>query len=148
VLAVIAPRRRGDFLFGLAGNAVLLRPAAPVMQEARPLCQRQSAGARASGASLPASSRLDEEFPYAAASWPQPWRGIVQAAVMAAGDTPRFVVTSLEAPPPHQVYEALSWARGNCDNAIKAVKGALHSDRTSATTLLANATRLLVACGA
>jgi hypothetical protein len=46
------------------------------------------------------------------------------------------------------VYEELSCARGNGENAIKAVTGDRHSDRTSATTFLANATRLLLACGA
>ena len=39
-------------------------------------------------------------------------------------------------------------ARGNCENAIKAVKNDLHSDRTSATSFLANAMRLLLACAA
>ena len=34
-------------------------------------------------------------------------------------------------------------ARGTCENAIKAVTCDLHSDRTSATTFLANALRLL-----
>jgi hypothetical protein len=46
------------------------------------------------------------------------------------------------------VYENLYCARGNCENDSKAVKGDLHSDRTSAPTFLANATRLLLACGA
>jgi hypothetical protein len=46
------------------------------------------------------------------------------------------------------VYEDLYCARGNCENDIKAVKNDLHSDRTSATTFLANATRLLLTCGA
>ena len=73
---------------------------------------------------------------------------MVKAEVMAAGDKPRFVVTSLEAPSPQHVYEDLYCARGNCENDIKAVKNDLHSDRTSATTFLANATRLLLACGA
>ena len=67
---------------------------------------------------------------------------------MAAGDNPRFVVTSLAAPTPQQVYEELYCARGNCENAIKAVKCDLHSDRTSATTFLANAMRLILACAA
>ena len=67
---------------------------------------------------------------------------------MAAGDTPRFVVTSLEAPPPQRVYEELSCARGNGENDIKAVQCDLHSDRTSATTFLANALRLLLSCAA
>lgn len=67
---------------------------------------------------------------------------------MSAGDKPRFVVTSLDAPTPQMLYEDLYCARGNCENAIKAVKVDLRSDRTSATTFLANATRLLLACAA
>ena len=46
------------------------------------------------------------------------------------------------------LYEDPYCARGNCENAIKAVKNDLHSDRTSATTFLANAMRLLLACAA
>jgi hypothetical protein len=148
VLEVLAHRRLMDFVFGLAGNAVLLRQAAPVMQEARWLHQQRTASAQAHGERSPASSRVYEEFASAAASWSQPWRVIVKAAVMAAGDNPRFVVTSLEAPPPQQVYEDLYCARGNGANAIKAVKCELHSDRTSATTFLANAMRLLLSCAA
>jgi Transposase DDE domain group 1 len=67
---------------------------------------------------------------------------------MAVGDTPRFVVTSMEAPTPQQVYEVLYCARGNCEKAITAVQCDLHSDRTSATTFLANAMRLLRTCAA
>jgi hypothetical protein len=73
---------------------------------------------------------------------------IVQAEGMAAGDNPRCVVTSCETPTPHHVYEDLSCARGNGENDRKAVKCGLHSDRTSATTFLANATRLLLSCAA
>jgi hypothetical protein len=67
---------------------------------------------------------------------------------MAAGDHPRCVVTSLEAPTPQRGYAELSCARGNGANASKAVKCALHRDRTSATTFLANARRLLLSCAA
>jgi hypothetical protein len=148
VIEVIAHRRHMDFVFGLAGNPVLLRQAAPVMQEARRLFQQRTAVAQAYGEQLPPSTRVYEDFSYAAASWGQPWRVIVKAEVMTAGDNPRFVGTSLEAPPPQQVYEDLYCARGNCENDIKAVQSDLHSDRTSATTFLANATRLLLACGA
>ena len=88
------------------------------------------------------------EFPYAAASWAQPWRVILKAEVMAAGDNPRCVVTSLADPPPQMLYEDLYCARGNCENDIKAVKGDLHSDRTSATTFWANSLRLLLSCAA
>jgi hypothetical protein len=148
VFEVLAQRRGIDFIFGLAGNAVLLRQAAPIMQEARALYQQRTAHAQAHGERLPASSRVYEEFSYAAASWSQPWRVIIKAEVMAAGDNPRFVVTSLEAPTPQRVYEELYCARGNCENDIKAVKCDLQSDRTSATTFLANAMRLLLSCAA
>jgi hypothetical protein len=148
VLDVIAHRRWTDFVFGLAGNAVLLRQAAPVLRAACRLHQQRVALAQAHGQCPPASSRLYEEFPYAAQSWAQPWRVVLKAEVMSAGDNPRFVVTSLDAPTPQLVYEDLYCARGQCENDIKAVKCDLHSDRTSATTFLANAMRLLLACAA
>jgi hypothetical protein len=148
MIEVIAHRRLTDFVFGLAGNAVLLRQAAPVMQEARALHQQRTTLAQAHGARPPASSRLYDECSYAAASWAQPWRVIVKAEVMAAGDHPRFVVTSLAAPTPQMLYEDLYCARGNCENDIKALKCDLRSDHPSATTFLANAMRLLLACAA
>ena len=148
VFEVLAQRRGIDFIFGLAGNAVLLRQAAPIMQAARARYQQRTAHAQAHGERLPASRRVYEEFSYAAASCSQPWRVLVQAEGMAAGDHPRFVGTSREAPTPQRVYEELYCARGNCENDIKAVKCDLQSDRTSATTFLANAMRLLLSCAA
>jgi hypothetical protein len=62
---------------------------------------------------------------------------------MSAGDTPRFVVTSLPAPSPARLYEDLYGARGNGEHALQAVQGDLHRDRTAATTVLANAMRLI-----
>jgi hypothetical protein len=126
----------------------LRRHAAPVIQEARRLHQPRTALAQAHHACPPASSRLSAEFAYGAASWAQPWRVILKAEVMAAGDNPRFVVTSLAAPTPPGVSEDIYCARGTCANHIRAVQCALHSDRTSATTFLANAMRLLLACAA
>jgi hypothetical protein len=148
VMDVIAHRRGADFVFGLAGNAVLLRQAAPILQEARRLHQQRMVLAQAYRQVPPPSSRLYDDFHYAAQSWAQPWRVVLKAEVMSAGDNPRFVVTSLEAPTPQMLYEDLYCARGNCETAIKAVKVDLRSDRTSATTFLANATRLLLACAA
>lgn len=148
VIDVITSYRWTDFVFGLAGNAVLRRHAEPVMQDARRLHVQRMALAQAHRASPPPSSRLYAEFAYAAASWAQPWRVVLTAEVMAAGDNPRFVVTSLVAPTPQMLYEDLYCARGNCENDIKAVKNDLHSDRTSATSFLANAMRLLLACAA
>jgi Transposase DDE domain group 1 len=43
VIEVLAHRRRMDVVFGLAGNPVLLRQAAPVMQEARRLFPQRTA---------------------------------------------------------------------------------------------------------
>jgi hypothetical protein len=94
VIDVIAHRRHMDFVFGRAGNPVLQRQAAPVMQEARRLFQQRTAAAHAYGEPPHPSTRLYEEFASAAASWEPPWRVIVTAEVMAAGDNPRFVVTS------------------------------------------------------
>jgi hypothetical protein len=64
------------------------------MQEARGLFQQRTAVALADGEQPPPGTRGYEDFTYAAASWEQPWRVLVQAEVMAAGDNPRFVVTS------------------------------------------------------
>src|SRR5207249_9721865 len=44
--------------------------------------------------------------------------------------------------------QSISTSRTLPENDIKAVKNDLHSDRTSATTFLANAMRLLLACAA
>jgi Transposase DDE domain group 1 len=148
VMEVIAHRRWTDFVFGLAGNAVLLRQAAPTMEEARRLHHQRGALAQAHGQAPPTRSRLYDECVYAAGAWAPPWRGVLKAAGMSAGDTPRFVVTSLEAPTPQMLYEDLYCARGNGENDIQAVKTDLHSDRTSATTFLANAVRLLLAWAA
>ena len=148
VIDVVTSYRWTDFVFGLAGNAVLLRQGAPTMEAARRLHHQRVALAQAYGHTPPLSSWLDDEFSSTAGSWTQPWRVVLKAEVMRAGDNPRFVVTSLDAPTPQMVYEDLYGARGTCENAIKAVKGELRSDRTAATTFLANAFRLLLACAA
>ena len=118
------------------------------MQEVRALHQQRTALARLPGKRPPSRSRLYEEGCYAAAAWSQAWRVILKAEGMAAGDTPRFGGPSLAAPTPSQVYEDLYGARGKCENDIKAVKNDLPSDRTSATSFLAHARRLLRAWAA
>ena len=62
VIEVLAHRPLSDVVFGLAGNPVLLRHAAPVMQEARHLHQQRTALAQAHHARPPDSSRLYAEF--------------------------------------------------------------------------------------
>ena len=148
VIAVLAHRPLIDVVFGLAGNLVLRRHAAPLLQEARRLHPPRTARAQAQHARPPDRSRLSAEWAYGAASWAQPWRVIRKAEVLAAGDHPRFVVTSLAAPTPPCVSEDIDCARGHCANDIKAVQCDLHSDRTSATTFLAHAMRRLLSCAA
>jgi len=127
-----------DFLFGLAGNAVLHRLAESTLQQARALyTQRQAFGEHA-------PIRLYDEFQYAAGSWHQPYRVILKAEVMALGDNPRFVVTSMNLPEPQMVYAELYCARGQAENFIKQVKCDLAADRTSCTTFLANCMRLVL----
>ena len=131
-----------DFLFGLAGNAVLSRQAEAPLHEARTLyAQRQAFGERA-------PIRLYEEFDYGAASWHRPFRVVLKAEVTALGENPRFVVTSMRAPEPRTVYADLYCARGQAENFIKQVKGDLAADRTSCTTFLANCMRLILHCAA
>jgi DDE family transposase len=144
----IAPRRWTACVFGLAGNAVWRRQAAPLLQAARRLPQPRVALAQAHRPAPPTRSRLYDELRYAAQSWAQPWRVVLKAEGRSAGDHPRFVVTSLDAPTPQRLYEALYGARGTGANAIKALKVARRSERTAATPFLAKATRLLLACAA
>jgi len=131
-----------DFLFGLAGNSVLNRLAEPVMQRARALsATRQAMGEET-------SVKLYDELEYAAGSWHKPFRVVLKAEVMALGDNPRFVVTSMNLPDPQTVYADLYCARGQAENFIKQVKCDLAADRTSCTTFLANCMRLLLHCAA
>lgn len=138
LMAMIAAMPHTDFLFGLAGNAVLHRLAEPAMQNACALwAEMQTHDV------VPDSVRLYAEFPYAAKSWSKAWRVVQKAEVMALGENPRFVVTSLEMPAPLQIYEEFYCARGQAENWIKHLKSDLASDRTSCTTFLANFMRLL-----
>ena len=138
LIQLIAAMPNTDFIFGLAGNANLLRAAKPTMTQARALyAQRQAFGDNT-------AIRLYEEFDYAAKSWDKPHRVILKAGVMALGDNPRFVVTSMGLPDPHTIYTELYCARGNAENFIKFLKCDLSADRTSCTTFLANCMRLLL----
>jgi hypothetical protein len=107
LMDVIAHRRWTDFVCGLAGKAVFLRQAAPLLEEARRLHQQRVGLAPAHRQAPPPSRRLYDEFLYAAQSWAQPWRVVLKAEVMSAGDPPRCVGTSLDAPTPQMLYEDL-----------------------------------------
>jgi hypothetical protein len=79
---------------------------------------------------------------------PGAWSGCCRLAGATGLTPPCWSAALVILPTPQMLYEDLSGARGNCENASKAVKHALHSDRTSATRFLANARRLLLACAA
>jgi Transposase DDE domain group 1 len=155
-------RKRIGCIFGLAGNAVLLRRAGPLAEDA-------------------ALGRLDGEedkvrrygnFRYAATSWKVERRVIARVeagpqslprrkpgAPTAALSSPIWIVTNLDrhqsgsspiwivtnlAGLPKALYEKVYCARGQAENLIKAHKLHLASDRTSCTKATANQFRLLI----
>ena len=126
-------RQRVGYIFGLAGNAVLLRRVGNLAEEA-------------------ALGRLDGEadkvrrygdFRYAATSWKVERRVIARVEAGPRGADSRFIVTNL-AGLPKALYEKLYCARGQAENLIKAHKLHLASDRTSCTKATANQFRLLI----
>ena len=135
-----------DFIFGLAGNKVLSPKAEPLLKQARALHRERCANAQRNKEANPAATRLYEDVEYQARSWPKAYRVVVKAEVMALGDNPRFVVTSLADPTPESLYRDLYCARGQDENFIKAVKKDLSSDRTSDHAFLANHLRLFYSC--
>ena len=70
---------------------------------------------------------------------------ILKAEVMALGDNPRFVVTSLDLPTPECLYRDLYSARGQDENFIKMLENDWARDRTSDHRFLANHLRLFFA---
>ena len=137
-----------DFIFGLAGNKVLSPKAKPLLEQARALHQTRCVNAQRLGHPEPTATRLYDDVEYQAASWPQAYRVVAKAEVMALGDNPRYVVTSLTDPSPDVLYKELYCARGQDENFIKAVKNDLASDRTSDHAFLANHLRLFYSCAA
>jgi hypothetical protein len=126
-------RKRVGYIFGLAGNAVLLRRVGNLAEEA-------------------ALGRLDGEadkvrrygdFRYAATSWKVERRVIARVEASPQGADSRFIVTNL-AGLPKALYEKVYCARGQAENLIKAHKLHLASDRTSCTRATANQFRLLI----
>jgi hypothetical protein len=137
-----------DFIFGLAGNKVLLPAAEPLLSKARTLHAQRCESARLKSQTEPAATRLYDDVVYQAGSWPKAYRVVLKAEIMALGENPRFVVTSLADPTPEVLYRDLYCARGQDENFIKAVKNDLASDRTSDHAFLANHLRLFYACAA
>jgi hypothetical protein len=137
-----------DFLFGLAGNAVLSPLAKPSLEAARQLHARRCEYARVHNQAAPAATRTYHDLDYRAKTWPKPFRVVLKAEVIALGENPRFVVTSLDLPSPESLYRDLYCARGQDENWIKMIKNDLASDRTSDHRFLANHLRLFFSCAA
>jgi hypothetical protein len=127
-------RNRVGYIFGLAGNKVLLRR---VTQEAE-----QAALDRLDA---PADSKLRHyaEFQYGAKSWAIERRVVARIEASGLGVDSRFIVTNLTGLP-KSLYEKIYCARGQAENLIKAHKLHLASDRTSCTKATANQFRLLI----
>src|SRR3954454_11859148 len=126
-------RNRIAYIFGLAGNKVLLRRIA-ALAEATAL-ERVEGGA--------AKVRCFGEFAYAAETWNTERRVIARVEASDKGADSRFVVTNL-AGMPRWLYEAVYCARGQAENLVKAHKVHLASGRTSCTKATANQFRLVL----
>jgi Transposase DDE domain group 1 len=126
-------RNRVGYVFGLAGNKVLLAKVADLMDEA--------ALSRVAGEAV--KVRRYGEFRYAARTWPVERQVIARVEASPQGSDSRFVVTNL-AGAPRWLYEEVYCARGQAENLIKAHKLHLASDRTSCSKATANQFRLLV----
>ena len=154
LMQLIMADGNADFIFGLAGNSILSRKAEGLMKNARGhLNLHRSLAAQGLGPAV-AAVRLFGEFDYAAKSWPQSFRVVLKAEVLPGSgglpdkDNERFVVTSLRGPSPRALYQQEYCARGQAENWIKQVKCDLKSDRTSASSFIANFGRLLLTAGA
>jgi hypothetical protein len=131
-------RNRVAYIFGLAGNKVLLRKIADLAEDV--------AVRRVEGEAE--KVRRHGEIDYAAASWPGRQtatlrRVIARVEAGPQGNDTRFIVTNLAGTPEH-LYEDIYCARGQAENLIKAHKLHLASDRTSCSKATANQFRLLV----
>jgi hypothetical protein len=121
------------YIFGLAGNKVLLARVADLVDE--------TAVSRVAGEAV--KVRRYGEFRYAAGPWPIERQVIARVEASPQGSDSRFIVTNLTGAP-RWLYEDVYCARGQAENLIKAHKLHLASDRTSCSKATANQFRLLV----
>jgi hypothetical protein len=126
-------RERVGYVFGLAGNKVLLRRVAALAEEVA-LHRVESEVMKV---------RRFGEFAYAAETWGTEQRVIARVEASDKGVDSRFIVTNL-AGTPRWLYEAVYCARGQAENLVKARKLHLASDRTSCSKATANQFRLVL----
>lgn len=125
-----------DYVLGLSTNAVLRTD--PKIVAVADACATQRAVEQRP------VLRLFAETRYAAKSWKHQRRVIARIEASTMGMDIRYVVTSLTAPGPEDLYEVYYCARGNAENLIKLHKGQLASDRTSCRSANANQMRLIL----
>ena len=126
-------RNRVAYIFGLAGNQVLLGRVADLAEDA--------AVSRAEGEV--SKVRRYAEFAYAAKTWSVERRVIARIEASGRGTDSRCIVTNLRGAA-RWLYEAMYCARGQAENLVKAHKLHLASDRTSCSKATANQFRLLL----
>jgi hypothetical protein len=123
-----------DFVFGLAGNAVLRHLVEPAADHVR--VRRAEANA--------AVIRRYTETRYGAKSWNANRRVAARIEATTQGLDIRYVVTSFTHGSAEWLYDSLYCARGQAENLIKLHKSQLASDRTSCRSALANQVRLVL----
>jgi hypothetical protein len=126
-------RNRIGYVFGLAGNKVLLR-CVTALAEAAALARVEGEAGKV---------RRFCEFAYAAETWTTERRVVARVEASDKGADSRFIVTNL-AGTPRWLYEAMYCARGQAENLVKAHKRHLASDRTSCSKATANQFRLML----
>jgi len=127
-------RNRVRYIFGLAGNRVLLDRTAALAEDAAVRRAEEDTD----------KVRSFHDFRYAARSWKDKERRVIaRIEATRQGSDSRFIVTNLTGTP-RWLYEVLYCGRGQAENLIKAHKLHLASDRTSCSKATANQFRLLV----
>ena len=126
-------RQRIGYIFGLAGNSVLLGRVSDLAEDAG-LGRGSGEGDKV---------RRYGELRYAAKSWKVERHVIARGEAGPQGADSRFIVTNL-AGLPKSLYEKIYCARGQAETLIKAHKLHLASDRTSCTKATANQFRRLI----
>ena len=122
-----------DYVFGLAGNAVLH---AQVRAVADDLCVRRAERGQD-------KRRTWTAFRYAARSWASERHVVARLEASPLGLDVRYVVTTLAGTAKH-LYATVYCARGQAENFIKLHKAQLASDRTSCRSPNANQFRLIL----
>lgn len=126
-------RNRVHYVFGLAGNRVLLDRVADLAEDTAVRRAEEDTD----------KIRRFHDFRYTAKTWTVERRVIARIEATRQGSDTRFVVTNL-AGTARWLYEVLYCGRGKAENLIKAHKLHLASDRTSCTKATANQFRLLI----